>query len=1198
MANNVPLTLSVSTVGADSINKLQDDIKALGKEGADAAPEFANLVAEIDKLSQQEKLVGSMKELGDEIDQLKVAQTAAKTTSTALGVTLSDLATETQRLSLIQREAKAALEAEKNALQDTGLAMKGLRAGLTDLAVGSDAYKAKVQQLVAEQIASRQAIRDLVTAHGAAKQATAAAATAEGEYAAKLKTTDAILQATEKKLVSRDAALDATRATLQATGIATHTVIDAEAELLQSFNKSTAAINNVAEAHRKATAAAKGATDINEALGAIGVRSAAAIKAEIDRVNAAMRLLESSGTLAGRELQSAMSKSAADVRVLERELRGVNGELTLGDRAASLFKGSMGQFAAGSLIANGIQEIAMRVVELGRAFVAAVVQGDQMKRGLNAIYKDAGLAASQIDFLRRSSSSAGVAVGEISKEFVKFSAAMHFANVPIEKSNALFLSLTKASAALGLSSDETGGALNALGQMASKGTVSMEELRQQLGDRLPGALGLTAKGMGITEASLIKLVSSGNLAFEDFVDPFTDSLKELDGTSDGLVSTWGRLRTAMTVMAQSAGDAGWTTILTVALKGLGLVLGTVVFLLNSFFEALFLASSAVVRAAETLWKGSAAWDGYGEQVAKSGERIRLVGAALTAVVAQQQVATTSTTAHANALLNSADAATRVAGALLAARGATDQSTVAAKLAADTTLMGAENIAKFNVEAGRLIEYQEVATEASVKNAKAVKLQGDARIELAKVSGDAVTIANAETAAADAYAAALANTAISQRAEVDILLVQRQRIMEVKEARGKTTAEIKAQTEALSNKIATGLAEAEQSEAAAKNAAADAFSRKLATEVLRDHSNEVGKYSALMIVAQADVERLTQAEVDGWATKQQVTAATLELARVTTLYKDALNDQVAALELDTKLKSAAIQVSSAQAEAGVRHYESLAKQARALGDTATAQYYDIRAKEEAIKVIQFKMQIEQLQNAAALLEIDLKRKVVTGTAEEVAVKNKLFDIEVQMIKVKQAGNQAMQDAIRAIEGEIDAMRRGADVRGGSTSGIHADTQARTTNANAIRAQATALKELTNEEKRAAKLSGQNAVDNSLQFKVRDKLNAGVLDSSDVGDVKSVIAAIKQNMVINEFARNQGALSVAGIEDDQRWRGTLAQLQGFLAAQQQGQGNSEGSSHTVTVNIGGTSSAINVASTADANNLINLMKQLGSASQTAA
>jgi len=42
--------------------------------------------------------------------------------------------------------------------------------------------------------------------------------------------------------------------------------------------------------------------------------------------------------------------------------------------------------------------------------------------------------------------------------------------------------------------------------MASKGVVSMEELRGQLGEALPGALQAAASGMGVTTVDLIKLV--------------------------------------------------------------------------------------------------------------------------------------------------------------------------------------------------------------------------------------------------------------------------------------------------------------------------------------------------------------------------------------------------------------------------------------------------------------------------------------------------------------------------------------------------------------------------------------------------------------------------------------------------------------------------------------------------------------------
>ena len=75
-------------------------------------------------------------------------------------------------------------------------------------------------------------------------------------------------------------------------------------------------------------------------------------------------------------------------------------------------------------------------------------------------------------------------------------AATSAANIPISVTNELFASVTKASATLGLSGERTSLVLQALSQMASKGTVSMEELRGQLGESLPGALSLAAKGQG------------------------------------------------------------------------------------------------------------------------------------------------------------------------------------------------------------------------------------------------------------------------------------------------------------------------------------------------------------------------------------------------------------------------------------------------------------------------------------------------------------------------------------------------------------------------------------------------------------------------------------------------------------------------------------------------------------------------------
>ena len=53
--------------------------------------------------------------------------------------------------------------------------------------------------------------------------------------------------------------------------------------------------------------------------------------------------------------------------------------------------------------------------------------------------------------------------------------------------------------------------------MISKGKVQAEELRGQLGERLPSAFQLAAKAMGMTTAQLDKFMADGKLTAEDLL---------------------------------------------------------------------------------------------------------------------------------------------------------------------------------------------------------------------------------------------------------------------------------------------------------------------------------------------------------------------------------------------------------------------------------------------------------------------------------------------------------------------------------------------------------------------------------------------------------------------------------------------------------------------------------------------------------
>ena len=90
----------------------------------------------------------------------------------------------------------------------------------------------------------------------------------------------------------------------------------------------------------------------------------------------------------------------------------------------------------------------------------------------------------------------------------------------------IFKAVAQASSVLGLSTDDTSGALRAISQMMSKGKVMAEELRGQLGERLPAAFSIAAKAVGVTTAELDDMMRAGRVLPEDFIPKFTKALDE------------------------------------------------------------------------------------------------------------------------------------------------------------------------------------------------------------------------------------------------------------------------------------------------------------------------------------------------------------------------------------------------------------------------------------------------------------------------------------------------------------------------------------------------------------------------------------------------------------------------------------------------------------------------------------------------
>ena len=164
-------------------------------------------------------------------------------------------------------------------------------------------------------------------------------------------------------------------------------------------------------------------------------------------------------------------------------------------------------------------------------FIQAAAQVEQLAAGFKAVSGDAKEAAAQMDFVRRMAGAAGVDVVAAGQAFLSLAASTKGTAVEGKMAADVFEAVTVSMAKAGKSSAETQNALLALSQMASKGVVSIEELRGQLGEALPGAMQAAASGLGVTTVDLIKLVESGKIAAEDIFPALTKGLKELYGTA-------------------------------------------------------------------------------------------------------------------------------------------------------------------------------------------------------------------------------------------------------------------------------------------------------------------------------------------------------------------------------------------------------------------------------------------------------------------------------------------------------------------------------------------------------------------------------------------------------------------------------------------------------------------------------------------
>lgn len=150
---------------------------------------------------------------------------------------------------------------------------------------------------------------------------------------------------------------------------------------------------------------------------------------------------------------------------------------------------------------------------------------DALDFAIKKVITDQTEFAQTQQFLSRITDAYGAELITTTERYIKFRAASQQSNIAASETQKIFESVTKTAGVLGLKTDELTGVYLALEQMMSKGKVSTEELRRQLGERLPGAFGIMAKALDVSIPKLDEMLKKGQVLSADALPKFAEQLE-------------------------------------------------------------------------------------------------------------------------------------------------------------------------------------------------------------------------------------------------------------------------------------------------------------------------------------------------------------------------------------------------------------------------------------------------------------------------------------------------------------------------------------------------------------------------------------------------------------------------------------------------------------------------------------------------
>lgn len=179
-------------------------------------------------------------------------------------------------------------------------------------------------------------------------------------------------------------------------------------------------------------------------------------------------------------------------------------------------------FSAISALAGVFSDLGANALQAGRDMDSAIA-------ALTAVRGSSAVAREELQGVINTALKFAIPIEDTTKGYARLMAAAGDNPKLQQSAKDTFEALMLSARAMSLSGEQVGGIMTALEQILSKGKLQAEELRKQLGNRLPGAFRIAADSMGMTTAQLDKALKMGEISAEKFFTGFAKGLKDAFG---------------------------------------------------------------------------------------------------------------------------------------------------------------------------------------------------------------------------------------------------------------------------------------------------------------------------------------------------------------------------------------------------------------------------------------------------------------------------------------------------------------------------------------------------------------------------------------------------------------------------------------------------------------------------------------------